>query len=98
SVVADIREGFGYLFSYRWLWTTTIYFMIVNVAYAGHPGVMTPLLVRDTLGGDARMFGLLMAAYGVGTVIASVGVAQLVTRRPGRVLCAFEILSPLTAL
>jgi DHA3 family tetracycline resistance protein-like MFS transporter len=98
SIVADIREGFGYLFSYRWLWTTTIYFMVVNVAYAGHPGVMTPLLVRDTLGGDARMFGLLMAAYGVGTVIASVGVAQLVTRRPGRVMFAFEILAALTVL
>jgi len=98
SIVADIREGFGYLFSYRWLWTTTIYFMVVNVAYAGHPGVMTPLLVRDTLGGDARMFGLLMAAYGVGTVVASVGVAQLVTRRPGRVMFAFEILAALTVV
>jgi len=98
SIVAAIREGFGYLFSSRWLWTTTIYFMVVNVAYAGHPGVMTPLLVRDTLGGDARMFGLLMGAYGVGTVIASIGVAQLVTRRPGRVLFAFEILAALTVL
>ncbi len=98
SLLADIREGFGYLLSYRWLWTTTIYFMAVNVAYAGHPGVMTPLLVRDTLGGDARMFGLLMAAYGVGTIVASVGVAQLVTRRPGRVLLAFELLGALTVV
>ena len=98
SIVADIREGFGYLFSYRWLWTTTVYFMVVNVAYAGHPGVMTPLLVRDTLGGDARMFGLLMAAYGVGTIVASVWVAQLVMRRPGRVMFAFEILAAVTVL
>jgi len=44
------------------------------------------------------MFGLLMGAYGVGTVIASIGVAQLVTRRPGRVLFAFEILAALTVL
>lgn len=95
SIVSDIREGFGYLFSYRWLWTTTIYFMLVNVAYAGQSGVMTPLLVRDTLGGDARMFGFLMAAYGVGTIVASVGVAQLVTRRPGRVMFAFEIMAAL---
>jgi len=98
SIVTDIREGFGYLFSYRWLWTTTIYFMLVNVAYAGQSGVMAPLLVRDTLGGDARTFGFLMAAYGVGTIIASVGVAQLVTRRPGRVMFAFEILAALTVL
>jgi DHA3 family tetracycline resistance protein-like MFS transporter len=98
SIVADIREGFGYVFRYRWLWTTTIYFMLVNVAYAGQSGVMTPILVRDTLGGDARMFGFLMAAYGVGTIVASIGVAQLVTRRPGRVLFAFEILAALTVI
>ena len=98
SIIADIREGFGYLFSYRWLWTTTIYFMFVNVAYAGMSGVMTPILVRDTLGGDARMFGFLMAAYGVGTIVASIGVAQLVTRRPGRVMFACEILAALCVL
>lgn len=98
SIVTDIREGFGYVFRYRWLWTTTIYFMLVNVAYAGQSGVMTPILVRDTLGGDARMFGFLMAAYGVGTIFASVGVAQLVTRRPGRVLFAFEILAAVTVI
>jgi DHA3 family tetracycline resistance protein-like MFS transporter len=95
SIGADIREGFGYLFRYRWLWTTTIYFMLANVAYAGQSGVMTPLLVRDTLGGDARTFGFLMTAYGVGTIVASIGVAQLVTRRPGRVLFAFEIMAAL---
>jgi MFS family permease len=98
SIVADIREGFGYLFSSRWLWTTTIYFMLVNVAFAGQSGVMTPLLVRDTLGGDARTFGFLMAAYGVGTVVASVGVAQLVTPRPGRVMFFFEIVAALCVL
>ena len=98
SIVADIRQGFGYLFSARWLWTTTIYFMLVNVAFAGQSGVMTPLLVRDTLGGDARTFGFLMAAYGVGTIVASVGVAQLVTRRPGRVMFFFEILAALCVL
>jgi DHA3 family tetracycline resistance protein-like MFS transporter len=98
SIVADIREGFGYVFSYRWLWTTTIYFMLVNVAYAGQSSVMTPFLVRDTLGGDARTFGLLMAAYGVGTIVAGIGVAQLATRRPGRVMFAFEVLAALTVV
>src|SRR5204863_8893221 len=53
---------------------------------------------RATLGGDARTFGYLMGAYGVGTIVASIAVAQLVTRRPGRVLFAFEILAALTVL
>ena len=98
SIVTDIREGFRYVFSVRWLWTTLIYFMVVNVAYAGQSGVMTPLLVRDTLGGDARMYGFLMAAYGVGTIVASIGIAQLVTRHPGRLLFAFEVLAAVCVL
>jgi MFS transporter, DHA3 family, tetracycline resistance protein len=98
SIVADIREGFGYVFRYRWLWTTTIYFMLVNVAYAGQSGVMTPLLVRDTLAGDARVFGFVNSAYGVGTIVAGIGVAQLAARRPGRVMFAFELLAALGVL
>ena len=93
SVIRDIREGFGFVFSARWLWTTTIYFMFVNIAFAGQSGVMTPLLVRNTIGGDARMYGAISGAYGVGTIVASIWVAQLVTRRPGRVMFAFEILA-----
>jgi MFS family permease len=98
SLVRDVREGFGYVFSVRWLWTTTAYFMLVNVAYAGQSGVMTPLLVRDVLGGDAETFGLLMSAYGVGTILASVVIAQLAIRRPGRLMFAFEVLAGVAVL
>jgi MFS family permease len=93
SLLRDVREGFGYVFSVRWLWTTTIYFMAVNVAYAGQAGVMTPLLVRDVLAGDAQTFGLLISAYGVGTILASVVIAQLTISHPGRVMFAFELLA-----
>jgi MFS family permease len=98
SIVREIREGFGYVFSVRWLWTTTLYFMAGNVAFAGQSGVMTPLLVHDTLGGDARVYGLIVAAYGVGTIASSIGIAQLVTRHPGRVMFAFEGLSAVAVL
>ncbi len=98
SLVRDIREGFGYVFSIRWLWTTTIYFMLVNIAFAGQSGVMTPVLVRDTLGGDARTYGVISAAYGVGTIAASVGIAQLVTKRPGRLLFAFEVVAAVSVV
>jgi MFS family permease len=97
SILRDIREGFGYVFSVQWLWTTTVYFMLVNVAFAGQ-SVMTPLLVRDTLGSDARVYGLVSAAYGVGTIVASIGIAHLVTRRPGRVLYMFEVLAGMSVL
>ena len=98
SLFRDIREGFGYVFSVRWLWTTTLYFMVVNFAYAGQSGVMTPLLVRDVLAGNAETFGAIMSAYGVGTIVASIVIAQLAVRRPGRVLFAFELLAGVAVL
>ncbi len=98
SFIRDIREGFGYVFSIRWIWTTITYFMLVNVAYVGQSGVMTPLLVRDVLLGNAETFGVLISAYGVGTIVASVVVAQLTIRRPGRLLFAFELLAAASVL
>ncbi|HEY8655855.1 MAG TPA: MFS transporter [Candidatus Limnocylindria bacterium] len=97
-ILRDIRDGIGHVFSVPWVWTTILYFMLVNVAYAGQSGVMTPLLVRDTLGGGAGVFGLISGAYGVGTIVASVAVAQLAIRRPGRLLYAFELLAALSVV
>jgi len=93
SILRDIREGFDFAFRLPWLWTATLYFMLVNIAFAGQSGVMTPLLVRDVLGGGAAMFGALTAAYGVGTIGASVLIAQATIRRPGVVMFAFELLA-----
>jgi len=98
SILSEIRQGFAYVFSVPWLWTTNVYFMLVNVAYAGQSGVMTPLLVRDDLGSGAETFGAITAAYGVGTIVASFVVAQLVMRRPGRPMFAFELLAGLSVL
>jgi MFS family permease len=98
SLLRDVRAGFGYVFSVRWLWTTSVYFMLVNVAYAGQSGVMTPLLVRDVMKGNAETFGLLMSAYGVGTIVASVVVAQLALQRPGMVMFVFEAVAAISIL
>jgi MFS family permease len=98
SLLRDVREGFGYVLSVRWLWTTTIYFMAVNVAFAGQSGVMTPLLVRDVLRGDAETYGVISSAYGVGTILASIVIAQLAIRRPGRLMFAFEVLACVSVL
>jgi MFS family permease len=98
SLLGDIRQGFTYVFSVRWLWTTTLYFMVVNFAYAGQAGVMTPLLVRDVLSGDAETFGVMRSAYGVGTILASIVIAQLAVRHPGRVMFAFELMAGVVVL
>jgi DHA3 family tetracycline resistance protein-like MFS transporter len=98
SLLRDIREGFSYVFSVRWLWTTILYFMLVNIAFVGQNGVITPLLVRDVLGAGAETFGVISSAYGVGTILASVVIAQLTLRRPGRLMFAFEALACVSVL
>lgn len=97
-ILREIRQGFQFAFSLPWLWTSTLYFMLVNVAFAGQQGVMTPLLVRDVLGGTAAMYGAVIAAYGVGTIAASVVIAQLTIRRPGAVIFPLEILASVSVL
>lgn len=98
SLFRDVREGLGYVFSVRWLWTTTVYFMAVNVAFAGQSGVMTPLLVRDVLLGNAETYGVINSAYGVGTILASIVIAQLAIRRPGRLMFGFEVFACVATL
>ncbi len=98
SILREIRAGVGHVFALPWIWTTLLYFMLANIAYAGQLGVMTPLLVRDTLGGDAATFGAMSAAYGVGTIVSSVLVAQLAPRRPGKLIFAFELLAGASVL
>lgn len=98
SVAREIRDGLRYVLSLPWLWTTTLYFMLVNVAYAGQAGVMTPLLVLDVLGGGAATYGAITAAYGIGTIVASVVAARVATRGPGKLLFGFELLAAASVL
>jgi MFS family permease len=97
-ILREIRDGLAYVVSVPWLRATIVYFMLVNIAFAGQSGVMTPLLVRDELGGGAEMYGAISTAYGVGTIVASVVVAQLTVRKPGRLLYVFEILACVSVL
>lgn len=72
SPIADFREGLRFLFSERWLWTTTIGAAIGNFAAFSPLGALIPLLVRKVLDGDGIALGLILAAGGLGGVLASV--------------------------
>src|SRR3546814_18551888 len=43
---------------------------------------LMPLIARDLLGGDARLFGLMLGCYGIGAVIGAFCVSPL-RSRPG---------------
>jgi hypothetical protein len=76
SPIADLRQGLRFLFSQRWLWATTLGAALGNFVAFSPLGVLVPLLVRNVLQGDGIALGLILAAGGLGGLLASVLLGQ----------------------
>lgn len=98
SILRDIREGFGFVFSVQWLWVTIFGWSLLVAAFIGAIAVALPLLVTKVLGGGAEMYGLISAAVGVGEAIGATAIAQVRVRRTGVVLYLFGALSGVALL
>jgi predicted MFS family arabinose efflux permease len=72
SPIAEFREGLRFLFSKRWLWTTELGASLGNFVAFSPLGALVPLLVKQVLNGDGIALGLILAAGGLGGVLASV--------------------------
>ncbi|TWD81443.1 putative MFS family arabinose efflux permease [Kribbella amoyensis] len=66
SMIADLREGWTYVRQTRWLLASLLFGTIFVLLILGPLEVLLPFAVRDQLGGDAREFGLILAAFGIG--------------------------------
>jgi MFS family permease len=76
SVLHDLREGVSYTARTPWLLWTLLWACISVLFLIGPIEVLLPFVVRDQLGGDARMFGFLLAVMGVGGAAASLATAS----------------------
>jgi MFS family permease len=72
SPIAEFRKGLRFLFSERWLWTTELGASVGNFVAFSPLGALVPLLVKQVLNGDGIALGLILAAGGLGGVLASV--------------------------
>ncbi|BCW69309.1 MFS transporter [Arthrobacter sp. NicSoilB8] len=72
----DLREGVRYTVRTPWLLWTLLWACISVLFLIGPIEVLVPFVVRDQLGGDARMFGFLLAIMGVGGAAASLATAS----------------------
>jgi MFS family permease len=77
SPLADLREGFRFVRAHAWLWGTLLGAAISLLAFWGPVEVLVPFRIKNDLGGDAADFGLVLAAGGVGAILAAVVMAQL---------------------
>jgi MFS family permease len=86
SLLAEIKEGWSYTFSVPWLWITIFGFALINAAVFGPILIGLPILVVDDLHANQSVYGLLLAAMGVGEVVGAVVTAQVRRGRSGTVM------------
>jgi MFS family permease len=90
-LLRQVREGLAYTFSVPWLWIFIFAWALVLFGQVGPLNVGLPIFVRDVLRGDARLFGLVMAALGFGEVVTGLVLAQVRVKRLGIGICVFGI-------
>lgn len=71
NLLADVREGFQTIIASPILWVSIIVFAFTNITLAGPFSVGMPFLVKDHLGGDEKLLGLLYAIFPIGYAVSS---------------------------
>lgn len=110
SFMHELREGWGEFRSRRWIWVVVLGFAFANAAEAAGLYVLGPVVAEESLGG-ASVWGLVLAATGVGLVLGGllalrlkperpllVGVSAIALIFPPLVLLAIEAPWPMIAL
>ncbi|HET6258648.1 MFS transporter [Pseudonocardia sp.] len=90
SVLADLVEGFRYLFRTGWLFATLAFATLYVLVLIGPIEVLLPFAVRDQVGGGASSFALVLGAFGIGGAVGSIVVSSW--RLPRRYLTAMILL------
>lgn len=76
SMLDEAREGLRYAASQRWLWVTLLTTTLMMLLFFGPMQVLLPYIVRNEIGAGSAGYGLVLAADGVGSVVASLFLAQ----------------------
>jgi len=74
GVIADVREGLGYVTSSTWLWVTISIASLANITYFGPIAVTLPKLIRDVYHQGAWLLG---AAETAGAIAATLLIGQI---------------------
>lgn len=110
SFLAEIRSGWTEFSSRTWIWVIVLGFAFSNAASSAATQVLGPIVAKQALGG-ASVWGLALAAQGVGLVVGGLialrlrpsyplraGVVVMVLVVPPLILLAVEAPWPLLAL
>ncbi|MEV0294789.1 MFS transporter [Nocardia sp. NPDC050710] len=70
TFVADLREGWRYFATSRWLWTVTLAFTLINIIQSGLWQILGPIIAEDTIG--ANGWGIVLSIKAAGLLLVSV--------------------------
>ena len=77
----DLRAGFKHVAAVPWIWITILVFGFVNITEASPRAVAMPFLVKENLGADVEVLGILGSAASLGFVVGMVWLGQYVRLR-----------------
>lgn len=77
SVIKNIIEGVQYVASSRWLWISILIASVGNIGFAASLSVALPKLIHDVYGEGVWLLGVLATTNAIGSLFATVVVAQL---------------------
>jgi MFS family permease len=89
GLLADVREGFGYMVRTPWLLATLLFAAIMLLTFIGPFEVLVPFAIKDAGGGPSQ-HAYVLAAFGIGGAVGSLVVASL--RLPRRYLTVMNLL------
>jgi MFS family permease len=93
SILSDVRSGVRYVRSQTWLFGTLLAFCVAVLTFWGPYEVLLPFLIRNDLHGGADGYGIVLAAGGVGSVLAALVLSKtgIPRRRLVTVFAAFIV-------
>ncbi len=86
----DIRDGFRLMVRTPWLLWTLLFASVFVLVVLGPIEVLLPFIARDRFADGARMYGFILAAFGVGSAIGALTVSW--GRLPRRYLTVMMVM------
>jgi DHA3 family tetracycline resistance protein-like MFS transporter len=83
-VLRDLRDGFVFMIATPWLLWTLLFASIFVLVVLGPIEVLLPFIAADRFEDGARMYGFILAFFGIGSAIGALTVSSL--RMPRRYL------------
>lgn len=89
AALADLRDGFVYMVRTPWLLATLLFASMLVLLIMGPIEVLIPFVIKDRVGGGPGEHAIVMAAFGIGGAIGSLGMASF--KMPRRYLTVMNL-------